>query len=54
MIREQIMQQLREHLQSVQSLTTAFHAQVSELIKGLLIPPAIASKSDVHSTEESH
>ena len=48
------MQQEREHLQTVQSLTTAFHAQISELIRGLLIPPAIAPESDVPSTEGSH
>ena len=27
-MREQMMQQQREHLQTVQSLTTAFHAQI--------------------------
>ena len=53
-MREKMMQQQREHLQTVQSLTTAFHAQISELIKGLPIPPAIAPKSDVLSTEGSH
>ena len=39
---EQMMQQQREHLQTVQSLTTTFHAHISELIMGLPIPPAIA------------
>ena len=53
-MREQMMQQQREHLQTVQSLTTAFHAQISELIRGLSIPPVIAPKSDVSSTEGSH
>ena len=53
-MREQMMQQQREHLQTVQSLTTAFHAQISELIRGLPIPPAIAPESDVPSTEGSH
>ena len=32
-MREQMMQQQMEHLQTVQSLTTAFHAQISELLK---------------------
>ena len=41
-MREQMMQQQREHLQTVQSLTTAFHTQISELIRGLPIPPVIA------------
>ena len=53
-MREQMMLQQREHLQTVQSLTTAFHAQISELIRGLLISPAIAPESDVPSTEGSH
>ena len=53
-MREQMMQQLRQHLQTVQSLTTAFHAQISELIRGLPIPPAIAPESDVPSIEGSH
>ena len=53
-MREQMMHQQMEHLQTVQSLTTAFHAQISELIRGLPIPPAIAPESDVPSTEESH
>ena len=39
---EQMMQQQREHLQTVQSLTTTFHTQISELIRGLPIPPVIA------------
>ena len=51
---EQMMQQQREHLQTVQSLTTAFHAQISKLIRGLPIPPVIAPKSNVPSTEGSH
>ena len=53
-MREQMMQQQREHLQTVQSLTTTFHAQISKLIRGLHIPPTIAPKSDVPSTEGSH
>ena len=53
-MREQMMQQQREHLQTVQSLTTTFHAQISELIRGLPIPLAIAPESDVPSTERSH
>ena len=53
-MREQMIQQQREHLQTVQSLTTAFHAQISELIRGLPIPPAIASESDAPSIEGSH
>ena len=53
-MRDQMMQQQRGHLQTVQSLTTAFHAQISELIRGLLIPPAIAQESDVPSSEGSH
>ena len=53
-MREQMIQQQREHLQTVQSLTTAFHAQISELIRGLPIPPVIALESDVPSTEGSH
>ena len=52
-MREQMMQQQREHLQTVQSLTTTFHAQISELIRGLPIPLAIAPKSDVTSTDHS-
>ena len=51
---EQMMQQQREHLQTVQSLTTAFHALISELIRGLPIPPAIARELYVPSTEGSH
>ena len=51
---EQMMQQQREHLQTVQSLTTAFHAQISELIRGLPIQPTIAPKLDVPSIEGSH
>ena len=51
---EKMMQQQREHLQTVQSLITAFHAQILELIRGLPIPPAIAPESDVPSTERSH
>ena len=54
MLREQMMQQQREHLQTVQSLTTTFHAQISELIRGLPIPPAIAPELDVPYTEGSH
>ena len=53
-MREQMMQQQREHLQTVQSLTTAFHAQILELIKGLPIPPAITPESNIPSTEGSH
>ena len=53
-MREQMMQQQREHLQTVHSLTTAFHAQISELIRGLPILPAIAKESDVSSTKGSH
>ena len=53
-MREQMMQQQMEHLQTVQSLTTAFHAQISELIRGLPIPLVIAPESDVPSTEGSH
>ena len=53
-MREEMMQQQREHLQTVQSLTTAFHAQISELIRGLPILPVIASESDVPYTEGSH
>ena len=53
-MREQMMQKQREHLQTVQSLTAAFHAQISDLIRGLPIPPAIALESDVPSTEGSH
>ena len=53
-MREQLIQQQREHLQTVQSLTTAFHAQISELIRGLPIPPVIALELDVPSTEGSH
>ena len=53
-MREQMMQQQRKHLQTVQSLTTAFHAQILELIRGLPIPLAIALESDVPSTEGSH
>ena len=49
-MREQMMQQQREH----QNLTTAFHAQISELIRGLPIPPVIAPESDVPFTERSH
>ena len=53
-MREQMMQQQREHLQTVQSLNTTFHAQISELIRGLPISPAIALESDVPSTEGSY
>ena len=53
-MREQMMQQQREHLQTVQSLTIVFHAQISGLIRGLPIPPAIALESDIPSTEGSH
>ena len=53
-MREQMMQQQREHLQTVQSLTIVFHAQISGLIRGLPIPPAIALESYVPSTEGSH
>ena len=53
MIREQMMQQLMDHLQTVQSLTTTFHAQILELIKSLPIPPAIAPQSYVPSTDHS-
>ena len=53
-MREQMMQQQREHLQTVQSVTTVFHAQISELIRVLPIPPAIAPESDVPYTERSH
>ena len=53
-MREQMMQQQRGHLQTVQSLTTAFHAQISKLIRVLPIPPAITLKSDVPSIEGSH
>ena len=53
-MREQMMQQQREHLQTVQSLTIAFHAQISKLIRGLPIPPVIAPESNVPSTEGSH
>ena len=53
-MREQMMQQKMEHLQTVQSLTTAFHAHISELIRGLPIPPTISPESDVPSTEGSH
>ena len=53
-MREQMMQQKREHLQTVQILTTTFHAQISKLIRGLPIPPAIAPESGVPSTEGSH
>ena len=35
-MREQMIQQQMEHLQTVQSLTTAFHAQISKLIRGYL------------------
>ena len=51
-MREQMMQQQREHLQIVQSLTTTFHAQISELIRGLPIPQVIALESDIPSTED--
>ena len=50
---EQMMQQQREHLQTMQSLTTTFHAQISELIRDLPIQPPISPQLDVSSTNHS-
>ena len=44
---EQMMQQQGEHLQIMQGLTIAFYAHISNLIKGLTIPPTIAPQLDV-------
>ena len=52
-MREKMMQQKRENLQTVQSLTTSFYAQISELMRGLPISPAIAPESDVPSIDHS-
>ena len=51
---EQMMQQQKKHLQTMQSLTTAFHAQILVLIKGLHIPLPIAPQSDIPSTNHSY
>ena len=53
-MRDQMMQQQKKHLQTMQSLITAFHAQILVLIRGLHIPPPIAPQSDIPSTDNSY